>query len=131
MTGTMGRSCPALLRGMSQVSDHYYLTRLCCQLQSQLYVTAASHPGRQWAGQLIGSWGSGMAAQELLLLVSGIPTAPCTTPYGDLVLQLAVQNKQEWARLHGHEFHLMAQSVDPRMHPGPWQKMGMLRKVCY
>lgn len=45
-----------------------------------------------------------------------------------VVLQL--QNKQDWARLRGYEVHQMAELVDSHMRPGPWQKVGMIRKVC-
>ena len=44
-----------------------------------------------------------------------------------VVLQL--QNKQDWARLRGYEVHQMAELVDSHMRPGPWQKVGMIRKV--
>ena len=40
-----------------------------------------------------------------------------------------VQNKQDWARLHGHELHLMAASTDVRIRPGAWQKVALLRQV--
>ena len=40
-----------------------------------------------------------------------------------------LQNKQDWARLWGYEVHQMAELVDGHMRPGPWQKVGLLRKV--
>ena len=42
---------------------------------------------------------------------------------------LCAQNKQDWARLHGHELHLMAASTDVRIRPGAWQKVALLRQV--
>jgi hypothetical protein len=40
-----------------------------------------------------------------------------------------LQNKQDWARLRSYEVHQMAELVDSHMRPGPWQKVGMIRKV--
>lgn len=42
---------------------------------------------------------------------------------------LQLQNKQDWARLRSYEVHQMAELVDSHMRPGPWQKVGMIRKV--
>ena len=64
-----------------------------------------------------------------MVALTGIPTAPCNTPWGDHLISLAVQNKQDWARLHGHELHLMAASTDVRIRPGAWQKVALLRQV--
>lgn len=64
-----------------------------------------------------------------MAIATGLPTAPCTTPYGDLVVRLAVQNRQDYARLHSLELHVMAESADPRLRIGAWQKLGLVRKV--
>ena len=44
-------------------------------------------------------------------------------------MRAQLQNKQDWARLWGYEVHQMAELVDGHMRPGPWQKVGLLRKV--
>ena len=62
-------------------------------------------------------------------MVTGIPTAPCTNPYGDYLLSLSIQNKQDYARLHSYELHLMAQAVTSHIRAGPWQKVGFIQKV--
>jgi hypothetical protein len=46
-----------------------------------------------------------------------------------IFLSVQLQNKQDWARLHSYEVHQMAELVDSHMRPGPWQKVGMIRKV--
>ena len=69
-------------------------------------------------------------ADEQLVVLTGIPTEACNTPWGDHLISLGVQNKQDWARLHGHELHLMASSTDLRIRPGAWQKVALLRQVC-
>ncbi|KAK9789231.1 hypothetical protein WJX73_005530 [Symbiochloris irregularis] len=66
---------------------------------------------------------------DRLVMLSGIPTSPCTLPWGDHFVSLATQNKQDWCRLHGHEFHVMASSCDLRIRPGPWQKIAMMRQA--
>ena len=45
-------------------------------------------------------------------MLTGVPTSPCTNPYGDYFLGISLRNKQDYARLHGYELHLMAESVD-------------------
>ena len=62
-------------------------------------------------------------------MLTGIPTEACNTPWGEHMISLGVQNKQDWARLHGHELHLMASSTDLRIRPGAWQKIALLRQV--
>ena len=62
-------------------------------------------------------------------MVTGIPTAPCTNPYGDYLLSLSIQNKQDYARLHSYELHLMAEAVTSHVRAGPWQKVGFIQKV--
>ena len=66
---------------------------------------------------------------ERLAVLTGIPTYPCNTPWGDHLISLSVQNKQDWARLHGHELHMMASSTDLRIRPGAWQKVALLLQV--
>lgn len=68
-------------------------------------------------------------SSDRIVALSGIPTNPCTLPWGDHFVSLATQNKQDWARLHGYEFHVMAASTDVRIRPGPWQKIAMMRQV--
>ena len=36
----------------------------------------------------------GASASERIAIVTGIPTSPCTNPYGDYMLSLSIQNKQ-------------------------------------
>ena len=36
----------------------------------------------------------GASASERIAIVTGIPTSPCTNPYGDYLLSLSIQNKQ-------------------------------------
>lgn len=64
-----------------------------------------------------------------IAIVTGIPTAPCTNPYGDYLLSLSIQNKQDYARLHSYEVHLMAEAVTSHIRAGPWQKIGFIQKV--
>ena len=63
--------------------------------------------------------------------MTGIPTAPCTNPYGDYLLSLSIHNKQDYARLHSYELHLMAQAVTSHIRAGPWQKIGFIQKVLF
>jgi hypothetical protein len=63
---------------------------------------------------LMGTWGCQEADAPLRGLAGG---------------GLQLQNKQDWARLFGYEVHQMAELVDGHMRPGPWQKVGLLRKV--
>lgn len=68
-------------------------------------------------------WASRIAREvssstQRIAFATGLPTAPCTTPWGDMVLRLAIQNRQDYVRLHSHEYHLMAQSVDPHLRMG-------------
>lgn len=63
------------------------------------------------------------------MIVTGVPTAPCTNPYGDYLLSLSMQNKQDYARLHSYEVHLMAEAVTSHIRAGPWQKVGFIQKV--
>ena len=69
-------------------------------------------------------------ARHRIAMVTGIPTAPCTNPYGDYLLSLSIQNKQDYARLHSYELHLMAEAVTSHVRAGPWQKVGFIQKVC-
>ncbi len=62
-------------------------------------------------------------------MVTGVPTSPCTNPYGDYFLGVSLRNKQDYARLHGYELHLMAESVDSTIRAGPWQKIALLSQV--
>ena len=68
-------------------------------------------------------------AKERIVIVTGVPTAPCTNPYGDYLLSLSMQNKQDYARLHSYEVHLMAEAVTSHIRAGPWQKVGFIQKV--
>lgn len=68
-------------------------------------------------------------ASERIVILTGIPPAPCTNPYGDYLLSLSMQNKQDWARLHSFEVQLMAEPVTSRLRAGPWQKVGLIQKV--
>ncbi len=68
-------------------------------------------------------------ASHRIAMVTGIPTAPCTNPYGDYLLSLSIQNKQDYARLHSYELHLMAEAVTSHVRAGPWQKVGFIQKV--
>ena len=63
-------------------------------------------------------------------MLTAIPTAPCIAPYGDYLLALSIQNKQDYARLNSYELHVMAQAVDPQhTQPGPWQKVAQIQQV--
>ena len=68
-------------------------------------------------------------AKERIVIITGVPTAPCTNPYGDYLLSLSMQNKQDYARLHSYEVHLMAEAVTSHIRAGPWQKVGFIQKV--
>ena len=68
-----------------------------------------------WAGRIARQVSSGA---QRIAFATGLPTAPCSTPYGDLVVRLAIQNRQDYVRVHSHEYHLMAQSVDPHLRMG-------------
>lgn len=85
--------------------------------------------GPRWLAERQHSKRAKKWADEQLVVLTGIPTEACNTPWGDHLISLGVQNKQDWARLHGHELHLMASSTDLRIRPGAWQKVALLRKV--
>ncbi|KAK9903381.1 hypothetical protein WJX75_004474 [Coccomyxa subellipsoidea] len=68
-------------------------------------------------------------AKERIAIVTGVPTAPCTNPYGDYLLSLSMQNKQDYARLHAYELHLMAEAVTSHIRAGPWQKVAFIQKA--
>ena len=40
-----------------------------------------------------------------------------------------LKNKQDYARLHSYEVHLMAETVDHTVRPGAWQKVAFLLQV--
>lgn len=74
--------------------------------------------------------GAAAAVRQRIVMLTAIPTAPCIAPYGDYLLALSIQNKQDYARLHSYELHVMAQAVDPQhTQPGPWQKVAQIQKV--
>lgn len=75
------------------------------------------------------SRGNATEARHRIAMVTGIPTAPCTNPYGDYLLSLSIQNKQDYARLHSYELHLMGEAVTSHIRAGPWQKVGFIQKV--
>lgn len=83
-----------------------------------------------WAGRVTKRAAAGSNSGRLAI-ASGLATAPCSTPQGDMLMRLALQNRQDYARLHGHEVHLMAESVDPRLRMGAWQKLGLMKKVAF
>lgn len=58
-----------------------------------------------------------------------VPTSACTAPYGDLILLLSIQNKQDYARLHSSELHVMARQTTASMLPRAWQKIAFLQKA--
>ena len=90
-------------------------------------LSADDHPSKVgWAGRLSRHVSK---STDRVAIATGISTAPCSTPYGDLVVRLAIQNRQDYVRLHSHEFHLMAQSVDPHLRMGAWQKLGFMQQV--
>ncbi|BDA50038.1 probable glycosyltransferase 3 [Coccomyxa sp. Obi] len=84
------------------------------------------HPARNWVNKRLGLPGS---SKERIVVLTGIHPIPCTTPFGDFFMSLQLQNKQDWARLRSYEVHQMAELVDSHMRPGPWQKVGMIRKA--
>ena len=66
-------------------------------------------------------------ATDRIVLLTGISGTPCNTPWGDYLLEVQLRNKADWARLHGHELHQMAETRDPRIRPGAWQKLALLQ----
>lgn len=48
-----------------------------------------------------------------LLQVTAIPPNTCAHPAADALNVWSVTNKQDYAHLHGHEFHLSAHNIDP------------------
>ena len=81
------------------------------------------------AGNAKGKIGSRQGTGERIAILTGVPTSPCTNPYGDYFLGISLRNKQDYARLHGYELHLMAESVDSTIRAGPWQKVALLHQV--
>ena len=54
---------------------------------------------------------------------------PLPKSTGSLLGTEVVCVRQDWARLHGYEMHVMAAATDVRIRPGPWQKIAMIRQV--
>ncbi len=50
-----------------------------------------------------------------MVLVTAIPADPCQFPTADLINQLSVANKQDYARLHGFELHVSSDVIDPNV----------------
>lgn len=50
-----------------------------------------------------------------MVLVTAIPADPCQFPTADLINQLSVANKQDYARLHGFELHVSSDIIDPNV----------------
>lgn len=69
------------------------------------------------------------AASTRIAVLTGIAGTPCSTPWGDYFLELALKNKADWARLHGYELHQMAQTLDASIRPGAWQKVALLQRA--
>ncbi len=69
------------------------------------------------------------AASTRIAVLTGIAGTPCSTPWGDYFLELALKNKADWARLHGYELHQMAQTLDAGIRPGAWQKVALLQRA--
>jgi hypothetical protein len=49
----------------------------------------------------------------VLLQVTAIPPNTCAHPAADALNVWSVLNKQDYAHLHGHEFHLSSHNIDP------------------
>lgn len=81
------------------------------------------------AGNAQGKIDTREGSGEKIAILTGVPTSPCTNPYGDYFLGISLRNKQDYARLHGYELHLMAESVDATVRAGPWQKVALLHQV--
>jgi hypothetical protein len=47
------------------------------------------------------------------LQVTAIPPNACAHPSADALNVWSVTNKQDYAHLHGHEFHLSSHNIDP------------------
>ena len=69
------------------------------------------------------------ASSTRIAVLTGIAGTPCSTPWGDYFLELALKNKADWARLHGYELHQMAQTLDAAIRPGAWQKVALLQRA--
>ena len=62
-------------------------------------------------------------AAERIAIVTGVPTSPCTNPYGDYFLGISLRNKQDYARLHDYVFILGTHKADPKLE-NMWNKIG-------
>lgn len=54
-----------------------------------------------------------VSTKVLLLQVTAIPPNTCAHPAADALNVWSVLNKQDYAHLHGHEFHLSSHNIDP------------------
>ena len=86
-------------------------------------------PGLRATGNAQGKIDTREGSGEKIAILTGVPSSPCTNPYGDYFLGISLRNKQDYARLHGYELHLMAESVDATVRTGPWQKVALLHQV--
>ena len=64
-----------------------------------------------------------------MAVLTSMPSVPCDTPLGDYNYLLSVQNKQDYARLHGFELHVGVHVANTSLKAGPWHKVGMLNQV--
>ena len=89
------------------------------------YITPAHPLANRAAGLPTGA----AASSTRIAVLTGIAGTPCSTPWGDYFLELALKNKADWARLHGYELHQMAQTLDATIRPGAWQKVALLQRA--
>lgn len=57
----------------------------------------------------------------ILPQVTAIPPSPCAFAVADALNVRSVANKQDYAALHGHEFHLSSHNIDPTVKVCCWQ----------
>ena len=68
------------------------------------------------------------SALRRTLLVSARQAAPCAMPTADVWVMRAMQNKADYARMHGMAFTWVSALVDPR-YDGAWNKLSVLQRL--
>jgi hypothetical protein len=66
--------------------------------------------------------GSAVGGHPRMLIATATQPAPCTTAYGDHVIQLSLKNKLQYATLHGYAVWPSTELLSPWDLGGQWNK---------
>ena len=72
------------------------------------------------------SSGRAVSGRPLLLIATATQPSPCTTIYGDHVINLSLKNKLQYATLHGYAVWPSTELLSPWDLGGQWNKVALL-----